>query len=1235
MLYTRTFAAGFACVAFLLPVTVQASIHALDLRPKAIARPLLRTAVATDGILQSTSLSAGATDTTALAVGDELTFLLFDDVEIVVRITERTESPLGGESFLGEVSGYDGVKNAVVGGTVEGLRDEIQDIASSRDYAILSTAGGVTVNEIDPSLNAVTPTTPVSPELPSKNRALLSSPALGSTPDQASTLVDVLVAYDTPAATWARQNGGGITNFATMAVQKMNTVLENCGLSSSFRYRLVGVMAVAAEGGTDFDGVLYATRSGTGAWAPIKAKRDEVGADIVSTFIDTGSASGTTGLGYSLESTDISSFSEWPYNVCAVRAVSSSHTMTHEVGHNIGAGHASAVDPNQISPGPQLYDYSAGHYFTGSDGNKYHTIMAYYYDGFGNNYTAVPYFSSPNISYMGTPVGDATHDNVRTIQNTYLAASKWRDQVIPMSYDVYFSPGDGATFTESITITLTPGKAGLPIRYTLDGSTPTVSSTLYTAPITLTQTTTIRAVTVTDGIAGPVFEATYSISDLGAGVDAPQLSWRTSDSLPWTFQTTDTYDGVDALQSADNGEYWTDSWLETTLTGPTMMSFRYKMRTGYGSVSVRIDGTTEFDDTRSNVSVDDWHLAEVLVPSGTHTVRFVFENKGSRHSGYNGAWLDTVRFDALSRPPTISPATTESESTATTFQGSLVVTITPPYGKHGVMYYTVDGSDPAGESALVYNGPITLTKSTRVRAVFVEGGKDPSAEVGGLYLERHPITAGEWTTDVEGAKSAAAQDGRLIAVLLANIKTCSWCQRFDPIAESPEFLAWAKANGIYLVTADTSRYCDAETAQSWFWDLCYAYTGVYNSSYPQMYFVSPASPNVPIAQGLARNDNASVIGTQLYLDTVESLVAGFASVLGSTVPQAPVCSPADELVNAFPISVTLSNPNGSGTIYYTLDGSVPTKTSGIAYNSDIAIASSDVELRAVVWTGATLSSPVLVKKYRSVSEWANGVFGSSGITWHKSGSVDWYQVGTETTLRTGGLKGSDTYTSTIVATVVGKGKLVYRYKAASWSSKNVISCKINGATSWTVKANYTSIPTIAITNDVDSVGTTTFEWTYTVNDPANDYSSIYSSGGISVWSGVWLYDLQWIPEVQAVEIEGVSVPYTWLDGTYPGQGGSAAAYEALALSDTDGDGFLTWQEYLLGTDPKDADSRLFATVRMVDGAPVFGWSHTNANINAQGFRYVPKGRTSLDDTAGWQPYSFGHRFFKVTVEPTE
>ena len=308
-----------------------AATTTFDLRTTPNTPPARRLSASASSCLQTAALPAGSTATGALSVGDTLAFLLFEDTEILVTLSERMESPLGGEAFIGTVSGYDGVKNAVVLQTAEGLMVDVQDFARNRTYTIVSDASGVTVKEIDPSRDVVTPTEPVDPGIPSGRSGARLSAAPRLQADQASTLVDVLVAYDTPAAAWARQNGGGITNFATMAVQKMNTVLDNCGFASTFRYRLVGVMTVNATGGTDLDGVLDATKAGTGDWAPVKAMRDDVGADIVTTLIDTGSASGTTGLGFSLKNTTPSSFSESAYNVCAVRAVAN--------GHKIGRAH--------------------------------------------------------------------------------------------------------------------------------------------------------------------------------------------------------------------------------------------------------------------------------------------------------------------------------------------------------------------------------------------------------------------------------------------------------------------------------------------------------------------------------------------------------------------------------------------------------------------------------------------------------------------------------------------------------------------------------------------------------------------------------------------------------------------------------------------------------------------------------------------------------------------------------
>ena len=144
--------------------------------------------------------------------------------------------------------------------------------------------------------------------------------------------------------------------------------------------------------------------------------RETAGADVVTTLIDTGSAYGTTGVGWALNSTDFAAFAGHAYNVCAVRAVESGHMMTHEVSHNMGAGHATAVNPATCSPGPQLYDCSAGYYFTGTDNVSYHTIMAYNADGYGKTYVGAPLFSSPDCSWAGTVAGDDDHDNAWTLR---------------------------------------------------------------------------------------------------------------------------------------------------------------------------------------------------------------------------------------------------------------------------------------------------------------------------------------------------------------------------------------------------------------------------------------------------------------------------------------------------------------------------------------------------------------------------------------------------------------------------------------------------------------------------------------------------------------------------------------------------------------------------------------------------------------------------------------------------
>ena len=64
-------------------------------------------------------------------------------------------------------------------------------------------------------------------------------------------------------------------------------------------------------------------------------------------------------------------------------------------------------------------------------------------------------------------------------------------------------------FTESTQVSMS-GPAGAEIRYTTDGSQPTAQSTLYSGPLTLTETTTVKAIAIKDGQSSAVTTRNYT-----------------------------------------------------------------------------------------------------------------------------------------------------------------------------------------------------------------------------------------------------------------------------------------------------------------------------------------------------------------------------------------------------------------------------------------------------------------------------------------------------------------------------------------------------------------------------------------------------------------------------------------------------------------------------------------------------------------------------------------------------
>lgn len=75
-------------------------------------------------------------------------------------------------------------------------------------------------------------------------------------------------------------------------------------------------------------------------------------------------------------------------------------------------------------------------------------------------------------------------------------------------------------FAESTSVTIT-GPAGATLYYTLDGTNPTASSQQYSAALTLTSTTTVKAVAIKDGVSSSVASRTFTKNE-GGGSENPE-----------------------------------------------------------------------------------------------------------------------------------------------------------------------------------------------------------------------------------------------------------------------------------------------------------------------------------------------------------------------------------------------------------------------------------------------------------------------------------------------------------------------------------------------------------------------------------------------------------------------------------------------------------------------------------------------------------------------------------------
>jgi hypothetical protein len=203
-----------------------------------------------------------------------------------------------------------------------------------------------------------------------------------------------------------------------------------------------------------------------------------------------------------------------------------------------------------------------------------------------------------------------------------------------------FSP-TGGPFTTPVSVTMSSTTSGATIRYTTDGSVPTATTgTVYTGPVTLSATTTLKAIATAPGFTpSPTTSATYVF-----GGGSP-LSFEAESLARTTSGVTATNDADTAASGGSRvtlNATSTGSWVEFTLpnvpAGTYLVQMSAKYHTNRGIHNLRLDGVDQagtWDQYVSSPTYPTETLGTFTFGSaGNHLVRIQVTAKNAASSSY-------------------------------------------------------------------------------------------------------------------------------------------------------------------------------------------------------------------------------------------------------------------------------------------------------------------------------------------------------------------------------------------------------------------------------------------------------------------------------------------------------------------------------------------------------------------------------------------------------------------------
>lgn len=236
--------------------------------------------------------------------------------------------------------------------------------------------------------------------------------------------VDLLVVY-TRAARVAAGSVGAIEATIAAAVAEANQAFENSGVAIDLELVRTEETTYSETGNPETDLGRLQGRT-EGFMDAIHNVRAAYGADLVLLLTET--MQNFAGLAY-LMSNPSPNAANSAFAVVKREFATGTQTFAHEVAHLFGCQHDRAN-----ADGNGAFDYSYGHRFD-VDAVSYRTVMAY---APGER---IPYFSNPEVSFMGVPTGVASGqanaaDNALTLRNTAAVVAAFSAEATSIAFEM-------------------------------------------------------------------------------------------------------------------------------------------------------------------------------------------------------------------------------------------------------------------------------------------------------------------------------------------------------------------------------------------------------------------------------------------------------------------------------------------------------------------------------------------------------------------------------------------------------------------------------------------------------------------------------------------------------------------------------------------------------------------------------------------------------------------------------